>query len=102
MNKRVRLAAYLAHTRRADGSWTADWTVARLAGREARYLLRKHLAHAELSQELTVAVHAASEDLRASTLFTADWYDVQAQLLRVLPVVQKLLRTLASLPQVRP
>jgi hypothetical protein len=73
--------------------------VARLASREARYLLRKHLAHADLSQDLTVAVHAASEDLRASALFTTDWSDVQAQLLRVLPVVQKLLRTLASLKQ---
>jgi hypothetical protein len=97
MNRRVRLAAYLAHTRRADGSWLADWTVARLASREAHYVLRKHLAHAELPQKLTEAAHVASEDLRTNTLVTASWTAVQAQLLRVLPVVQRLLRTLADL-----
>lgn len=97
MNRRVRVAAYLAHTRRADGSWVADWKVARLAVHEARWVLRRYVAHAGLSQELTEAAHAASEDVRTYAAVTADWAEVQAQVLRVLPVVQLLLRTLAAI-----
>jgi hypothetical protein len=97
MNQRVRLAAYLAHTRRADGSWVADWTVARLAVLAARQVLRQHLAHADFPQDLTEAAHAASEDVRQAASVTADWQQVQAQVVRVLPVVQRLLRTLDTL-----
>ena len=96
MERRVRLAAYLAHTRRADGSWVADWTVARLAVREARRVLRKHLTSALLPHDLTVAAYAASEELRTSALVTAEWELVQEQVLRVVPIVQRLLRTLAD------
>lgn len=97
MNKRVKLAAYLAHVRRADGSWPTDWTYARLALNEARQVLQCHLTKAALPHALTIKAYAASEDLRASPSFATDWPAFQAQVIRVVPVVQRLLRTLDSL-----
>ncbi|RZK32443.1 MAG: hypothetical protein EOO63_01370 [Hymenobacter sp.] len=96
MNRRIKLAAYLAHIRRADGSWLADWTVARLAVAEARQVLRKHLTNIWLPQDLTEAAHAASEDVRTFAAVTGDWKQVKGQVLRVVPVVQRILRTLAD------
>lgn len=96
MKARLKLAAYLAHVRRADGSWPTDWTYARLAINEARRVLHLHLTDARLSHTQTVKAYAASEDLRASPPFATDWPQLQAQVIRVVPVVQHLLRTLAS------
>ena len=96
MSKRVRIAAYLAHTRRADGSWPADWLIARMAMTDARRVLRKHLADIKLPHELTAVAHAASEDARLYISVSANWQQVQSQVLRVLPVVQRVLRTLAE------
>jgi hypothetical protein len=96
MNNRLLLAAYLAHVRRADGSWPSDWTFARLAINQARRVLRQHLTDARLPHSLTIKAYAASEDLRASAPVATDWPKTQAQVVRVLPVVQRLLRTLAD------
>lgn len=92
----IKLAAYLGHVRRADGSWPADWIVARLALDASRHLLHQHLTRAELPHALTIAAYAASEDLRANRLLDTDWEAFQAQVIRVVPVVQRLLRTLAT------
>ncbi|RZJ94924.1 MAG: hypothetical protein EOO60_01845 [Hymenobacter sp.] len=96
MHKRIKLAAYLAHVRRADGSWPTDWTFARLALTEARQVLHRHLTNAMLSHALTIKAYAASEELRAGPPFATDWQELQAQVVRVVPVVQRLLRTLAG------
>ena len=71
--------------------------MARLAVLAASNTLRQYLAHANLPQELTEAAHAASEDVRRAASVTANWQQVQAQVLRVIPVVQRLLHTLATL-----
>ena len=92
----IKLAAYLGQVRRADGSWPADWIVARLALDASRQLLHQHLTRAELPHALTIAAYAASEDLRASRFLDTDWQALQAQVIRVIPVVQRMLRTLAT------
>ena len=96
MDKRIKLAAYLAHVRRADGSWPSDWTFAQLAIEGARQALHQHLTSAALPQALTIKAYAASEDLRANPPAATDWVALQAQVIRVVPVVQRLLRTLAE------
>ncbi|RZK24569.1 MAG: hypothetical protein EOO56_00795 [Hymenobacter sp.] len=96
MHKRLKLAAYLAHVRRADGSWPSDWTFARLAINEARQVLQHHLTDVRLPHALTIKAYAASEDIRASEPFATEWPPLQAQVVRVVPVVQRLLRTLAG------
>jgi hypothetical protein len=45
--------------------------------------------------------YAASEDLRASILLATEWEPLQTQLIRVIPVVQRVLRTLAELKKVQ-
>ena len=97
MKTRLQLAAYLAHVRRADGSWPTDWAFARLAIREARLVLHRHLTDAQLPHGLTVKAYAASEDLRPGEPTASDWEVLQAQVIRVVPVVQRVLRTLADL-----
>ena len=96
MRTHLKLIAYLAHVRRADGSWPSDWTYARLAINEARQVLRQYLTDARVPHHLTVKAYAASEDLRASQLYATDWLQIQAQVIRVVPIVQRLLRALAS------
>jgi hypothetical protein len=96
MASRVKLAAYLAHVRRADGSWPVDWTFARLSLREASHILHRYLTDARLPHELTIKAYVASEDLRASVPSALKWDQLQAQVIRVLPVVQRVLRTLAE------
>jgi hypothetical protein len=93
MQRRLKLAAYLAHVRRADGSWPVDWTFARLS------LLRRYLTDARLPHDLTSEAYAASEDMRASVPAPTEWGQLQAQVIRVIPVVQRVLRTLAELKQ---
>ena len=95
MKTRLRLAAYLAHVRRADGSWPVDWTFARLAN-HARRVLHRYLTDVRLPHSLTSKAYAASEDLRASAPFATEWNVIQAQVIRVVPVVQRVLRTLAA------
>jgi hypothetical protein len=97
MASRVKLAAYLAHGRRADGSWPADWTFAGLSLREAGHVLHRYLTDARLPHELTIKAYVTSEDLRASRPSATKWDQLQAQVIRVLPVVQRVLRTLAEL-----
>lgn len=96
MNRRIKLSAYLAHVRRADGSWPADWTFARLSLLEANHVLHRYLTDARLPHELTIKAYVASEDLRASVPPAVKWDQLQAQVIRVLPVVQRVLRTLAE------
>jgi hypothetical protein len=96
MTNRVRLAAYLAHVRRADGSWPTDWTFARLSLREASHVLHRYLTDARLPHDLTSKAYDASEDLRASVPAATEWDQLQAQVIRVIPVVQRVLRTLAE------
>lgn len=96
MKTRLRLAAYLAHVRRVDGSWPVDWTFARLAINHARRVLHRHLTDVRLPHSLTSKAYAASEDLRASAPFATEWNVIQAQVIRVVPVVQRVLRTLAA------
>jgi hypothetical protein len=97
MNRRVKLAAYLAHGRRVDGSWPVDWAFARPALVETRHVLHRYLTDARLPHELTINAYVASEDLRASGPASSQWEQLQAQVIRVLPVVQRVLRTLAEL-----
>jgi hypothetical protein len=99
MQRRLKLAAYLAHVRRADGSWPVDWTFARLALLEAGQVLHRYLTDVRLPHELTIRAYVASEDLRASGPAAMPWEQLQAQVIRVLPVVQRVLRTLAELRQ---
>jgi hypothetical protein len=96
MNRRVKLAAYLAHVRRADGSWPVDWAFARPALLEARHVLHHYLTDARLPHELTIKAYVASEDLRASGPASSQWDQLQAQVIRVLPVVHWVLRTLVE------
>ena len=91
-----KLATYLAHVQQADGSWPSDWALARLCLQEARQVLRQHLTDARLTHELTVAAYDASEELRASAPFAQEWLLMQAQVIRIVPVVQQVLRTLAK------
>ncbi len=91
----LRLAAYLAHVQRADGSWPSDWALARLCLLEARQVLRRHLTDARLPHELTIEAYDASEELRASAPFAKEWLLMQAPVVRIVPVVQQVLRTLA-------
>ena len=93
---RLKLAAYLAHVRRADGSWPSDWAFARLSLLEARQILQQYLTDARLSHKLTTAAYDASEELRASAPFVREWKVIQAQVMRIVPVVQQVLRTLAK------
>jgi hypothetical protein len=97
MTRRVKLAAYLAHVRRADGSWPSDWAFARLAIREASQVLHAHLTDARLSHQLTVKAYAASEELRTGLPLPIEWMALRTQVIQVVPVVQRLLRTLADL-----
>jgi hypothetical protein len=98
MEERVLLAACLAHLKRADGSLDKDWSIAHIAWRGAHDLLRKHLAHAQLPDQLTELAFAASEDLRTGPPSPHDWPATQAQAERVLPVVMRLLYVLEGLP----
>jgi hypothetical protein len=100
MQRRLKLAAYLAHVRRADGSWPVDWKFARLSLLEARKILQLYLTDARLPHDLTIKAYAASEDLRASILLATEWEPLQTQVIRVIPVVQRVLRTLAQLKKV--
>jgi hypothetical protein len=97
MQRRLKLAAYLAHVRRADGSWPVDWTFARLSLLEAHQVLRRYLTDARLPHDLTSKAYAASEDMRTSVPAATEWDELQAQVIRVIPVVQRVLRTLAEL-----
>lgn len=97
MKERLKLAAYLAHVRRADGSWPSDWAFAQLAILGARQVLHQYLTDARLPHKLTSKAYAASEDLRANSPLVAEWQVLQAQVIRVVPVVQRILRTLADL-----
>ena len=89
---RLRLAAYLAHVRRADGSWPSDWAFARLCLLEARRILND----ARLPHELTTQAYDASEELRTSAPFTREWVEVQERVIRIVPVMQQVLRTLSK------
>lgn len=93
MKARIKLAAYLAHVRRADGSWPSDWAFARLALLKARQVLQRHLTDARLPHELTTEAYEASEELRASAAFE-EWVVMQGRVIRIVPVVQQVLRTL--------
>jgi hypothetical protein len=94
MNRRLKLAAYLAHVRRADGSWPTDWMFAQMALREARQVLHRYLTDVRLPHELTIKAYVASEDIRAP--IATVWQQLQAQVIRVIPIVQRVLRTLAE------
>lgn len=96
MKTRLKLAAYLAHVRHADGSWPSDWAFAQLVITQVRQVLHQHLTNAELPHELTVKAYAASEDLRASVPLATEWPVLQEQVIRVVPVAQEILRTLAD------
>ena len=98
MHERLILAVGLLHTQRADGTRAKDWAIARLTWSTARQVLHKHLPSVQLPDELTEAAHAASEDLRASALAGRDWAAVAAQARRIIPVAQRVLRTLAETP----
>jgi hypothetical protein len=100
MQRRLKLAAYLAHVRQADGSWPVDWRFARLSLLEARQVLPLYLTAVRLPHYLAVKAYAASEDLRATTPPATEWKPLQTQVIRVLPVVQRILRTLAELKKV--
>jgi hypothetical protein len=93
---RLKPAAYLAHVRRADGSWPSGWAFARPSLLEARQILQQYPADTRLPHKLTTAAYGASEELRASALFIREWKVIQAQVIRIVPVVQQVLRTLAE------
>ena len=92
------LAACLAHIKRADGSQEKDWSIARTAWRESQDILKKYQAHSHLPDALTEAAFAASEDLRTPAASGPSWPAAQAQAERVLPVVQRVLYMMGSLP----
>ena len=94
MEVRTRIATYLVRIGRADGSRQEDWDVAQVAYLTARHLLKKHLPNPDFSEELTMAIHAASEDLRRCSALLHDWPATQAQAERVLPVVLRVLQQL--------
>ncbi len=96
MHERLILAVGLLYIQRAEGTQPKDWAIARLTWLTAREVLHKHLPNTQLSDELTTAIHAASEDLRASALPSRDWTAVTAQAQRIIPVAQRVLRTLAE------
>ncbi len=96
MEERMLMAACLAHIKRADGTLDKDWSIAQIAQRGAREVLRKYQAHAHLPDTLTEAAFAASEDLRAHPGLSLDWPATQAQAERVLPVVMRLLYVLGT------
>lgn len=96
MKTRLKLATYLAHVRRADGSWPSDWAFARLCLLEARQILKRHLTDARLPHELTTEAYEASEELRASAPFAKEWKVMQGQVMRIVPVVQHVLHALAE------
>ena len=98
MEERVLLAACLAHIKRADGSQAKDWSIAQTAWRASSEILKKYQAHSDLPDGLTEAAFAASEDLRTSAASGYNWPAAQAQAERVLPVVQQVLYTVATLP----
>ncbi|MGI4883716.1 MAG: hypothetical protein ACRYFR_02010 [Janthinobacterium lividum] len=101
MKESVLLAYCLEHLEQADGNQAHDWAVARLATARAQQVLRRHLVSPRLPNWLTVAAHAASEELRAAAArdwratTRPDWRTAAAQARRVVPVA---LRVLAALP----
>ena len=92
------VAGYLAHLKRADGSLSKDWAMARLAWATARDVLKKHVADVRLPEDLTVAAHEALEDVRRNDSIRLEWAAAQAQAQRVLPVVLRVLTVLAETP----
>ena len=96
MHERLILAVGLLYIQRAAGTQSKDWAIARLTWLTANQVLHKHLPSTQLPDELTTAIHAASEDLRASALPSRDWTAIAAQAQRVIPVAQRVLRTLAE------
>lgn len=92
--QRLLLAVYLAHIKLGDGSRLAHWAKVRYSGELAYSLLCQHLLHPQLPDELMLAAHQASEDLRARLPRGCSWEAAQAQAIRVLPVALRVLSVL--------
>ncbi|RZK26488.1 MAG: hypothetical protein EOO63_14625 [Hymenobacter sp.] len=99
--QRLLLAVYLAHIKLGDGSRLAHWAKVRYSGELAYALLCQHLLHPQLPDELMLAAHQASEDLRARLPRGCSWEAAQAQAIRVLPVALRVLSVLNA-PVLRP
>lgn len=99
--QRLLLAVYLAHIKLGDGSRLAHWAKTRYSSELAQVLLRQHLLHPQLPDDLMLAAHRASEDLRARLPRGCAWEQAQAQAIRVLPVALRVLGVLCA-PMLQP
>ena len=95
-HQRLLLAVYLAHIKLGDGSRLAHWAKVRYSCELAQDLLRQHLLHPQLPDELMLAAHQACEDLRSRLPKGCSWKAAQSQAIRVLPVALRVLGVLCA------